>query len=138
MISREAASAFPNCQQRCLPESALVGFVRYRHQNLDARREYNTRRDAEPSYLAFVLRGGDSVPALVPLGSAARVDGLILQWRQTDSIRRPWLAGRARTVVKPLTDASRENCVSRYGIRSCRICRMRRASSSSRMARFTS
>ncbi|MDQ3212368.1 MAG: CHAT domain-containing protein [Acidobacteriota bacterium] len=51
-------------------ESALVGFVRYRGQDLEA------------SYLAFVLRGGDSVPAVVPLGSAARVDGLVLRWRQ--------------------------------------------------------
>ena len=30
---------------------------------------------SEPSYLAFVLRGGDSRPALVPLGSAARSMG---------------------------------------------------------------
>jgi CHAT domain-containing protein/Tfp pilus assembly protein PilF len=50
-------------------DSALVGFVRYRRQD-------------EPAYLAFVLRSGDKVPAVVPLGSAARVDGLILQWRQ--------------------------------------------------------
>jgi CHAT domain-containing protein len=49
---------------------ALVAFVRYRPFNL------------EPAYLAFVLRGGDSVPAVVPLGSAASVEGLILQWRK--------------------------------------------------------
>ena len=60
-----------------------MGFVRYRHQNLE-HAETNTKpgSDAEPSYLAFVLRAGDTVPAVVPLGSAARVDGLILQWQQ--------------------------------------------------------
>jgi CHAT domain-containing protein/tetratricopeptide (TPR) repeat protein len=51
-------------------QSALVSFVRYRPHNL------------EPAYLAFVLRGGDSVPAVVPLGSAANIEGLILQWRK--------------------------------------------------------
>jgi CHAT domain-containing protein len=49
-------------------ESALVAFVRY--------------TDAEPFYLAFVLRSGTTVPAVVPLGSAAGVDRLILQWRK--------------------------------------------------------
>ena len=65
------------------PESALVGFVRYRRQDLEPS-ETNTTPgpDAEPSYLAFVLRSGDGVPAVVPLGSAAGVDVLILRWRQ--------------------------------------------------------
>jgi CHAT domain-containing protein/Tfp pilus assembly protein PilF len=65
------------------PESALVGFVRYRHQNLE-RGEANTTPDpdAEPSYLAFVVRSGNKLPAIVPLGSAARVDRLIVQWRK--------------------------------------------------------
>ena len=49
-------------------ESALVSFVKY--------------QDSEPSYLAFVLSSGDSRPALVPLGSAARVDELISDWRK--------------------------------------------------------
>jgi CHAT domain-containing protein/Tfp pilus assembly protein PilF len=50
-------------------DSALVAFVRYRGEGLD-------------HYLAFVLRGGDGVPAVVPLGTAARIDGLIVQWRR--------------------------------------------------------
>jgi CHAT domain-containing protein/Tfp pilus assembly protein PilF len=76
-------------------EGALVGFVRYRHQNFE-RSDVNTAagRDAEPSYLAFVLRGGDRVPAVVPLGNADRIDGLILQWqRQLD--QEAMAAGRA-------------------------------------------
>ena len=52
------------------PRSALVSFVRY--QDLDG----------GASYLAFVLRAGSSEPALVPIGSAASVDGLIVQWRK--------------------------------------------------------
>jgi CHAT domain-containing protein/tetratricopeptide (TPR) repeat protein len=64
-------------------ESALVGFVRYLHQDLERSKTNTTPRpDAEPSYLAFLLCAGDRVPAVVPLGSAARIDRLILQWRQ--------------------------------------------------------
>ena len=36
----------------------------------------------ELSYLAFVLRGGDSAPALVPLGTAAAIEPLITQWQR--------------------------------------------------------
>jgi CHAT domain-containing protein len=50
-------------------DGALVAFVRYRGEDLD-------------HYLAFVLRGGDGVPAVVPLRTAARIDGLIVQWRR--------------------------------------------------------
>ena len=35
-----------------------------------------------PSYLAFVSTGRESRPALVPLGGAAKIDSLILQWRK--------------------------------------------------------
>jgi hypothetical protein len=64
-------------------ESALVGFVAYRRQDLERTKGNTTPdRDPEPSYLAFVLRRGDSVPAVVPLGSAARIDAMILQWRR--------------------------------------------------------
>jgi len=55
------------------PRSALVSFVRYQSQDLNK---------ADASYLAFVLRAGSSEPVLVPIGSAARVDGLIVQWRK--------------------------------------------------------
>jgi CHAT domain-containing protein/tetratricopeptide (TPR) repeat protein len=65
------------------PDSALVGFVRYRGQDLERAETITpSSPDAEPSYLAFVLRRGETVPAVVPLGSARRVDALILQWRQ--------------------------------------------------------
>jgi CHAT domain-containing protein/tetratricopeptide (TPR) repeat protein len=60
------------------PESALVAFVRY--------------RDAEPSYLAFVLRGSNKAPAIVPIGNAARVDRLILEWRK--QLDREAMSGR--------------------------------------------
>jgi hypothetical protein len=52
------------------PESALVGFVRYRRLDLE-RTETNTTPgpDAEPSYLAFVLRGGDRCRPSFRLGA---------------------------------------------------------------------
>jgi CHAT domain-containing protein/Tfp pilus assembly protein PilF len=64
-------------------KTALVGFVRYRRQDVE-RAETNTTSDgnAQPSYLAFVFRAGDRMPSVVPLGGAARVDRLIVQWRQ--------------------------------------------------------
>jgi CHAT domain-containing protein/tetratricopeptide (TPR) repeat protein len=82
--SQSRSSTFLPEVSAALPrESALVGFARYRRQDLE-RAETNTTPgpDAQPSYLAFVLRAGDKVPAVVPLGSAAIVDGLILQWRR--------------------------------------------------------
>jgi CHAT domain-containing protein/tetratricopeptide (TPR) repeat protein len=74
---------FPELSAALPAESALIGFVRYRRQDFE-RTEADTTAgpDGEPSYLAFVQRSGDRVPAVVPLGSAARVDGLILQWRR--------------------------------------------------------
>ena len=61
---------------------ALVGFVSYNQMNLQAAAE-NGSRAAELSYLAFVLRGDGSAPSVVPLGSAAAIEGLILRWRQS-------------------------------------------------------
>jgi CHAT domain-containing protein/tetratricopeptide (TPR) repeat protein len=62
---------------------ALVGFVQYSQQDFE-RAATNTRAESEAqlSYLAFVLRSGEGVPAIVSLGSAATVDALILQWRR--------------------------------------------------------
>jgi CHAT domain-containing protein/tetratricopeptide (TPR) repeat protein len=65
------------------PESALVGFVTFQRQGFQ-RADANTTAtpDSEVSYLAFVLRADDPVPAVVPLGSATRIDEVVLQWRQ--------------------------------------------------------
>jgi CHAT domain-containing protein/Tfp pilus assembly protein PilF len=51
-------------------DSALVGFVRYGSEA------------AEEAYLAFVLRAGGGIPVGVPIGAAARIDALVVQWRQ--------------------------------------------------------
>ena len=72
----EVAAALP-------PESALVGFVRYQgHRVGGDETDRTSQDDAVPSYLAFVSTGGTSRPVLVPLGNAAKVDSLILQWRK--------------------------------------------------------
>ena len=72
---REVAAALP-------PDSALVAFVRDQEQRLADRDDQTPHSESEPSYLAFVLSAGDSQPVLVPLGSAAGIDALILQWRK--------------------------------------------------------
>ena len=72
---REVAAALP-------PDSALVSFVRDQDQRLADRDGQTPHSESEPSYLAFVLSAGDSQPVLVPLGSAARIEALILQWRK--------------------------------------------------------
>src|SRR5262249_43906811 len=65
------------------PESALVAFVRYQPQNLERSRAIAAfGRDMEPEYLAFVLRDGGGVPALVSLGGATKIERLISQWRK--------------------------------------------------------
>ena len=76
-------AALPELMAALPPESALVGFVRYRRHNVEPTALSTARGpDREPSYLAFVLRAGDAVPAVVPLGSAVTVDRLVLQWQQ--------------------------------------------------------
>ena len=72
---REVAAALP-------PDSALVSFVRDQDQRLADRDGQTPLSESEPSYLALVLSAGDSQPVLVPLGSAARIEALILQWRK--------------------------------------------------------
>jgi CHAT domain-containing protein/tetratricopeptide (TPR) repeat protein len=65
----EIAAALP-------PGSALVAFARYG----DAAMEVKSLRPT-PSYLAFVLRGGESSPELVRLGAAAPIDLSVTRWR---------------------------------------------------------
>jgi len=80
--SRSTAGV-PELAARLPPESVLVGFVRYRRYDVDQAPANPSRAaDPEPSYLAFVLRAGDNRPALVPLGSASRIESLIPQWRR--------------------------------------------------------
>ena len=75
VLLREVSAALP-------PESALVAFVRDQDHRPGDRDDRTSRRDPETSYVAFVLRAGDSQPVLVPLGSAAGIEALVLQWRK--------------------------------------------------------
>jgi CHAT domain-containing protein/tetratricopeptide (TPR) repeat protein len=73
---RELSAALPD-------ESALIGFVRYRRQHFEPTGAIAAGGvDAEPSYVAFVLRSGETVAAIVPLGSAATIDAMVSHWRQ--------------------------------------------------------
>lgn len=64
-------------------DTALVGFVRFRRRSFESTTDAKARSEAdgELCYLAFVMRGG-SPPAVVVLGKAARIDGLISRWRR--------------------------------------------------------
>jgi len=73
---KEVAASLPST-------SALVAFARC--QGL---------ADNGASYLAFVLRGKQDEPAIVPLGSAAEIDSLILRWAE-ETGRGPLVAGRS-------------------------------------------
>jgi CHAT domain-containing protein/tetratricopeptide (TPR) repeat protein len=72
----------PDVSAALPPDSALVAFVRYQGHSLSRDQDTTSGHDPEPSYLAFVLKAGESRPALVPLGRAAHVDGLVLRWRK--------------------------------------------------------
>lgn len=68
--------------------AALVAFAKYRQHTR------SSANDGVPSYLAFVLRAGTRTPAVVPLGPATAIDGLVAQWQR--QIRQEALAaGRA-------------------------------------------
>ena len=78
------------------PDGALVAFVRYRHDLLGEKRPAGKTRVWVPSYLALVLRSGESDPVLVPLGPAAAIDETVTEWR--DQVELEALApGRAST-----------------------------------------
>lgn len=64
------------------PGSGLAAFVRYRNQQLT--REDGTpgsQEEGVPSYLALVLRSGETDPALVPLGPAEGIESLVAKLR---------------------------------------------------------
>jgi CHAT domain-containing protein len=56
--------------------SGLVAFRRFRRTNYSVAGDPTTA-----SYLAFVLSGSRQDPVVVSLGDAARIDGLVKQWR---------------------------------------------------------
>jgi CHAT domain-containing protein/Tfp pilus assembly protein PilF len=68
----EIAAALP-------PRSALVAFLRHDDLHLQ---DKGTKSGVLPSYAAFVLRQGESEPALVPLGEAAELEPLVARWRK--------------------------------------------------------
>ena len=61
-------------------KAAVVGFARYRRH--DAAPDQQRSAEGELSYLAFVLRGTQGAPAVVPLGTAATLETVISRWRQ--------------------------------------------------------
>jgi len=82
--------------QAALPRgSALVAFARYARHELAADPEHPAARELQPSYLAFVLRGGGAVPAVVPLGPASVIDPLVSEWTEEAALG---LEGAGRTV----------------------------------------
>jgi CHAT domain-containing protein len=80
----EVRTALPN-------GSSLVAFRRYEKKNYHAAGDSSTT-----SYVAFVLAGRSARPVAVPLGPAARIDGLVRKWRQEIDRERTSL-GRAAT-----------------------------------------
>jgi CHAT domain-containing protein/Tfp pilus assembly protein PilF len=66
---------------------ALVAYCRYaRHEVGRKATEDGAAQPAMsksvPSYLAFVLRGGEQDPAVVPLGGAENLEALVTRWRE--------------------------------------------------------
>lgn len=73
----------------------LIGFARYTRYRAGPIDHAVSRPGAgEPAYLAFVLRG-DAAPAVVPLGAAADIDGLVSQMQR--QITQETLAGGRAT-----------------------------------------
>jgi CHAT domain-containing protein/tetratricopeptide (TPR) repeat protein len=74
------------------PGSALVAFRQYRRKAYQAAEDVGT-----PSYIAFVLAGRSARPVAVPLGPAARIDGLVKKWREEVDRERASLGRSAKT-----------------------------------------
>ena len=76
--------------------AALVAFVRYGHLELARPQggQLEPPDHSTPSYAAFILATPGVEPVLVPLGEAARIDGLVTRWRET-TVREALAAGRA-------------------------------------------
>lgn len=64
------------------PGSALVGFTRFGHHELTQKRPGGKPSEPVPAYIAFVLRSGESEPAIVRLGPAVKIDNLVSRWRE--------------------------------------------------------
>jgi hypothetical protein len=64
-------------------DSALVAFVRYvtKNRKPEPPGKPSTLEEV-PAYLAFVLRGGQTEPRIVPLGPAGEIENLAAQWRK--------------------------------------------------------
>ena len=109
---RDVALALPG-------DAALVALVQYvgTARSLDG----GTRNGAGRSYGAFVLMGGEAAPAFVALGSAARLDALIEQWRQallptdTDATRATGAMLSARVTGAALARALWKPIAARLG-----------------------
>jgi CHAT domain-containing protein/Tfp pilus assembly protein PilF len=69
-------AGFADVRAALPPGSALVAYRRYKRANYSA-----ARVGALDSYIAFVLPGAGREPIAVPLGSAARIEELVGQWR---------------------------------------------------------
>jgi hypothetical protein len=69
---KEVAAALPRA-------SALVSLARFEDVVMGV--DSSGRSTSVTRYAAFVLRGGEEVPAVVRLGSANRIDSLVVLWR---------------------------------------------------------
>ena len=73
----ERGAGYAEVKSALPPGSALVAFRRYSQKN------YQVAGDAATdSYLAFVQAAGGGQPAVVRLGSAARIESLVVKWRR--------------------------------------------------------
>jgi CHAT domain-containing protein len=74
---QEAEVGYEEVKRQLPRDSALVAFVRYRHQNW----RYAYVTSPTPSYAAFILRSGGQTVELHPLGAASEIDELVSRWR---------------------------------------------------------
>lgn len=88
----EKSLAFRNEQARRLAKledvrvslpsnSVLVSLVRYGSRQLTMQKAPGKPPEPVSSYLAFVLRSGESDPTVVPLGTAEQIDAAVSRWR---------------------------------------------------------
>jgi CHAT domain-containing protein len=94
------ASAGLESVRRALPSDAvLVSFIRYDRTQVSLPGQSIHPLRSVPSYAAFVIRSSFPATTFVPLGTAARLDGLVSAWRD-QATGRSFAAGLSPVVAE--------------------------------------
>ena len=98
--SQNVDTGFQDILRALPPQTALVAYLAY--DRLAQPKPGNPAQAARPSYVAFILRAGDTSPVVLDLGEASSIDTQVQDWRSLTSAPP---AGLARQQDTRLTES---------------------------------